>query len=89
MWKLLGARKRGVLARMQKSVILNFEHCQNIYDKYLVRALRTPDFHFFSPEIQKHKCHKTCILLMFLRRFYRVYEFVFILNRFLVEIATL
>ena len=29
-WKLLGARTRGVLARMQKSGILNFEHCQNI-----------------------------------------------------------
>ena len=53
--KLLGARTRGVLERMQKSVILNFEHCQNIYDKYLVRELRTPHFHFFfsrNPETQ-------------------------------------
>ena len=58
--KLLGARARSVLERMQKSVISNtFEHCQNISDKYLVRALRTPVF----PETQIR-------LLVFLLRFF-------------------
>ena len=44
---------------------------------------------FFSLEIQKHKCRKICILLMFLLRFYRVLELDIILNKLLVEITTL
>ena len=58
--KLLGARVRSVLERMQKSVISNTLNIARTFkivhqDKYLVRELRTPVFRFFSLEIQKHK----------------------------------
>ena len=68
--KLLGARARGVVERMQKSVISNTLNIDRTFKiNTCLGRLGDQILNFFSPEIQKHKCRKTCILLMFLRRF--------------------